>query len=415
MLITRLYYIDAPQKYKKSFQAKVKIILTDPKGWRRANIDFVETSDKKKTLYVITLAPNKFITKTCGFKNMSCTIMKHNICFINLQRWLSGSPHSNMNLNQYRYYVVNHEVGHMLDLDDYFKKAKGQEIGTPGPVMVQHTLGNNGFLPNCKPTTDEISKVMSIKGGDKINKFSNDLKKYIFPKTTKSKLKKLQVHTSTLYSISSPKHAEQLMQIIMMYLNISKKTLSKMSIMDSSANVGGNTYAMIDYFGCVYAVELCTDIFKSLKHNISILKGKTKNVVLINDNYLNVYKKTHSNIVFLDPPWGNMVQMSKGVDLYYSDHKHKVCMPELVQQLLSKSRPPSLILIKVPKYYDYKNFKSTMSKYHKKIYIDKLHITDMEDKLVYYILTVSIKKPHNIRKLKTLLPQPTVPKFITSR
>jgi D-lactate dehydrogenase len=68
-----------------------------------------------------------------------------------------------------------------------------------------------------------------------------DLKKYIFPKTTKTKLKKLQVHTSSLYSISSPKHAEQLIEIVVLYMNTTSKKLSKMSIMDSSANIGGNT------------------------------------------------------------------------------------------------------------------------------------------------------------------------------
>ncbi|QLQ39062.2 DUF3152 domain-containing protein [Micromonospora robiginosa] len=65
---------------------------------------------------------------------------------INMARWVYGVPHV-PDLDLYRQYLLNHEVGHRL--------GRGHErcprSGGPAPVMVQQTLGLHGCAPNAWP------------------------------------------------------------------------------------------------------------------------------------------------------------------------------------------------------------------------------------------------------------------------
>ncbi|MEU8070284.1 DUF3152 domain-containing protein [Micromonospora sp. NPDC048169] len=65
---------------------------------------------------------------------------------INVARWVYGVPHVT-DLDLYRHYLLNHEVGHRL--------GRGHERcprgGGPAPVMVQQTLGLHGCTPNAWP------------------------------------------------------------------------------------------------------------------------------------------------------------------------------------------------------------------------------------------------------------------------
>lgn len=68
--------------------------------------------------------------------------------YINLDRWHMGVPHVE-DLDVYRYYLINHEVGHRLGKGHERCPAKGRLA----PVMVQQTLGLGGCRPNAWPRT----------------------------------------------------------------------------------------------------------------------------------------------------------------------------------------------------------------------------------------------------------------------
>ncbi|MGH3738403.1 MAG: DUF3152 domain-containing protein [Micromonosporaceae bacterium] len=66
---------------------------------------------------------------------------------VNLARWLLGVPHWDSELETYRRYVVNHEVGHRVGHQHVLCSGKGD----PAPVMQQQTLKLAGCKGNAWP------------------------------------------------------------------------------------------------------------------------------------------------------------------------------------------------------------------------------------------------------------------------
>ncbi|CAN5484272.1 hypothetical protein BH09ACT12_BH09ACT12_23930 [soil metagenome] len=68
---------------------------------------------------------------------------------LNAWRWLNGADAYEGNLNDYRRYLVNHEVGHALG-----KAHVGcPGSGLPAPVMMQQTKGLGECSANPWPVT----------------------------------------------------------------------------------------------------------------------------------------------------------------------------------------------------------------------------------------------------------------------
>ena len=91
----------------------------------------------------IMFVSDSYIKRTCNFSGLSCADTKYNKIYINVDRWRKGSRLSKLSLDDYRVYVINHEVGHILGR----QHVKPGNSGTKVPVMVQQTLG----IGNCKP------------------------------------------------------------------------------------------------------------------------------------------------------------------------------------------------------------------------------------------------------------------------
>lgn len=141
-----------------NFTNHVKRILSHPKSW---NVDFVYVNnDIDADVFMnIYLTTDNFISKVCGFdeKPLSCANMNTRDIYINEYRWLHGSVKSKMNLEDYRNYVINHEVGHALG----FLHEKPRK-NCKCPVMHQQTLYVEPGKPNPFPTKKEQLTLLSL-------------------------------------------------------------------------------------------------------------------------------------------------------------------------------------------------------------------------------------------------------------
>ena len=123
---------------------KIQDTLNDKRGWYRMGYHFEhKDKDEYNIDFEIMFVSESYIKKTCNFTGLSCADTKYNKIYINVDRWRKGSKFSQLSLDEYRTYILNHELGHILGRNH----VRPGRSGTKVPVMVQQTLG----IGNCKP------------------------------------------------------------------------------------------------------------------------------------------------------------------------------------------------------------------------------------------------------------------------
>lgn len=140
------------KKNLKNFKKEVDTILSHPKSWK---VNFLQ--DDKNFDFEITLASAKNIKKYCNFSGLSCADPYNQKIWINNYRWTKGAKPSKLSLKNYRIYLINHEVGHLLGFL-HATPIKNRKV----PVMNQHTLGLKGGLPWMFPLPSEQKKLKQM-------------------------------------------------------------------------------------------------------------------------------------------------------------------------------------------------------------------------------------------------------------
>lgn len=140
---------DVVQKYSVRVPAQIEfyvaVYLNDPHGWAKYGYFFepVETGES----VFIRLSSPETIGKVCGLpNNLSCAELGGRHMYLNADRWFYGAPKSKLNLEDYRQYMVSHEIGHILGHDHKKCPCKGCDA----PIMMQQTLG----IGECRPNTE---------------------------------------------------------------------------------------------------------------------------------------------------------------------------------------------------------------------------------------------------------------------
>ena len=119
------------------------IYLNDPDGWGKHGYFFEPVLDREDTS--IRLVMPQTIFEKCGLPdNLSCAELGGRFMYLNASRWFGGSKESKLSLGDYRQYMVNHEIGHILGFDH--KKCPCP--GCKAPIMLQQTLGLQGCIPD---------------------------------------------------------------------------------------------------------------------------------------------------------------------------------------------------------------------------------------------------------------------------
>jgi 16S rRNA G966 N2-methylase RsmD len=163
----------------------------------------------------------------------------------------------------------------------------------------------------------------------------------------KNKLNKLQIDEIGKYSISKPKDAKFINDIIKTFFKDKEITVT-----DANGNVGGNTIAFGKSFKKVNSVEFSKQHCDMLKNNIKVFG--LKNITVYCNNYLNIMNELKQDVVFIDAPWGGPDYKSKrSVRLFFNDDNNKKV---LIENVVNKIKDTKLIILKVPKNLDFIHF-----------------------------------------------------------
>jgi hypothetical protein len=139
--VSKKYFIRLPNLI--SFA--IFVYLNDPDGWGSKGYSFEEVTENEDIL--IRLASPRTVVKKCGLPaDLSCAELNGRLVFLNADRWFHGSTKSKLGIEDYRQYMVSHEIGHILGYDH----TKCPCVNCKAPIMMQQTKGIGKCVPNIK-------------------------------------------------------------------------------------------------------------------------------------------------------------------------------------------------------------------------------------------------------------------------
>jgi 16S rRNA G966 N2-methylase RsmD len=252
--------------------------------------------------------------------------------------------------------------------------------------MVQQCMK---FLVEHGYDIDDFYKFSIISYENLINKsseehlFTIDFSKdtTIFTKEEGIDISKILYTKESQYSTTPPDEAEKIDDIIIKSLR--NKEADKISIIDGTANIGGDTISFAKKFKKVLAVEKSPLNFQALKNNVEIVfKPKLKaETILLNSSAVDILKSVKSgeyDVLFLDPPWGGRhYRYFDKLDLFLDGIN--IC--NLIKKYFKKF---DLIVLKVPANFNINLLKESVKKY-KSAAIQTNNIRN------YLIITISNK------------------------
>jgi hypothetical protein len=140
---------DVKKKYsllnsdERQFDFYVMCYLNSPDGWSQDGYFFEPVKYNPKV--IIRLSLSDTIAKQCGLSGeLSCAELGGKHMYLNAKRWFEGSKESKLNLEDYRQYMLSHEMGHILGKGHTYCRCKGCHA----PIMMQQTKGIGQCIPN---------------------------------------------------------------------------------------------------------------------------------------------------------------------------------------------------------------------------------------------------------------------------
>jgi len=134
----------------KQFARDIEIYLSDPDGWVSRGYEF-EYVTRSPQIVIHLATPEQIRAAGCD-PALSCAEMNGTHLRLNSARWSGLLPnHSKLPLDEYRQYMVTHEMGHSLG----HEHVGCPTPGAPAPLMMQQTLGIGACSPNTKLTRSD--------------------------------------------------------------------------------------------------------------------------------------------------------------------------------------------------------------------------------------------------------------------
>lgn len=137
------------------FRTTVEQTLTSPRGWSLGGAVRFVAGRSKPDVRIWLASPSEVAAAhpTCDAL-FSCRVEAD--VYINIERWRRGATGTwRLPLDDYRRYVINHEVGHWLGLEHRGCRTPG----AAAPVMLQQTIGLQGCDERVWPLPRELRRV----------------------------------------------------------------------------------------------------------------------------------------------------------------------------------------------------------------------------------------------------------------
>ena len=142
-----------------NFAIRVNSILSSPRSWSgKMQLKFAYTTPDLAKLRILLASP-KTVDRRCRplRTNSIFSCRTGSDVMINVRRWNEGARSWNSSLNQYRAYLINHEVGHFLGQGH----ARCRKRGALAPVMMQQTKSSGGCKSNGWPYPENRGMVLA--------------------------------------------------------------------------------------------------------------------------------------------------------------------------------------------------------------------------------------------------------------
>ncbi len=137
----------------EAFAEQALATLNDPRGWGQAGFTFRSDPSSK---YRVVLDEPAEVDKLClplvTGGRVSC--QNGDVVAINADRWRNATDDWDKSKDEYRQYVVNHEVGHLIG--QFHPANRCPRPGEPEAVMAQQTKGLEGCQGNPWPLNWEV-------------------------------------------------------------------------------------------------------------------------------------------------------------------------------------------------------------------------------------------------------------------
>jgi hypothetical protein len=165
----------------------------------------------------------------------------------------------------------------------------------------------------------------------------------MFPEKEGVNYAKLQMTSEGEYSMTKRADGKKILQKM---ISVMGSTQDK-HITDLTGNVGGDTILFGLNFAHVDSIEYNQENFDVLKHNVKLYK--LNNVNLHFGDSTKIYK-WHTDVLYLDPPWGGPEYKTKvNMDLFLGT----IRIDNFLKKIIRKTWKPSYIFIKLPRNYNF--------------------------------------------------------------
>lgn len=191
----------------------------------------------------------------------------------------------------------------------------------------------------------------------------NEFKIYkdkLFPKFNGVNLQSLKIDHDCVSFVTPHNDAKKITEIVLKHMKKYKIFPKNTTVVDATACVGGDSIMLCHVFGKVVSIELDTQRYNNLVHNLN--QYKFNNAITVNgDSTIIIQKLPIIDIIFVDVPWGGKDYKFKDkLRLNFGNISLEQFILNCFDAEIMKSLP-KIIISKMPKNYDMQYFYTTLS------------------------------------------------------